>query len=610
MNRYIAAIDFFTLSVTLGILAMCFFSGARKLSKQTGGAFFVLAGSLAAYHILLSIEWLGITDRLDSLEDYIGALLPLCWFFVFYVITQSSIVRELAESERRLSYSIEATSDGLWDWDMASGDVYFSPQWYTMLGYFPYELPSNYETWRKLLHPDDLEYAESEVKRHIDSKIPFRIELRMKTKEGKWRWVLTRGKVVEWASDGAPRRVVGTHVDVTQRKEREVQIRKLQQSLSSIIASVPSVLIVVDSEMEVTLWNYRAELETGITADKATGQQLFKVFPRLERDSAFISQAISCGVTQVDGHRLSTKNDREVYEDLTVSPLLTEDLQGTIIQITDVTERVQMEEMIIQSEKMLSLGGLAAGLAHEINSPLSGITASAQNLKRRLLEDLYKNAEIAGECNILLEKIHCYMEKRSIPNMINSIAEASIRTSNLVRNVLSFSRKSAGHKEPVSLPELLETTYELAASDHQISKLGLGAVKVERFYSSQLPLVLVDSSMMQQVYFNVFRNCLEAMAEKEYKDTGPGFMLRAYAENSQAVVEIEDNGPGMVEEVRLKVFNAFFTTKAHGSGTGLGLSISYFIVTELHRGSMEVVSTPGEFTRFIIRIPLPDEAGM
>jgi len=126
----------------------------------------------------------------------------------------------LRTSEQRLSFALEATSDGLWDWDVASGRAYFSPRYYTMLGYEPNAFDPSYDTWKSLLHPEDREETIRIIQEHVDTKSPnFAVEFRLRTKDGNWRWILSRGRVVERMPGGQPVRMVGTHVDITQQKE-------------------------------------------------------------------------------------------------------------------------------------------------------------------------------------------------------------------------------------------------------------------------------------------------------------------------------------------------------------------------------------------------------
>ena len=126
--------------------------------------------------------------------------------------------RELRESEGRHRLTLEAINDGLWDWDIRTGNAVFSPRWYSMLGYEPYELPQSYDSWRSLVHPEDIERAEREINAHITSGEGYAIDIRMRTKSGGWRWILTRGKVVESDTDGRPIRMVGTHSDITDER--------------------------------------------------------------------------------------------------------------------------------------------------------------------------------------------------------------------------------------------------------------------------------------------------------------------------------------------------------------------------------------------------------
>jgi PAS domain S-box-containing protein len=151
-------------------------------------------------------------------------------------LTRKRAVDALRESEERLRLTLDAVNDGVWDWHVPSGQAVFSPHWYDMLGYEPYELPQSYDSWRSLVHPDDIEAVESDIKRHFATGAGYAIELRMRTKQGDWRWVLTRGRVVERDADGSPIRLVGTHSDITERKlaeeilrERDEQLRQSQK---------------------------------------------------------------------------------------------------------------------------------------------------------------------------------------------------------------------------------------------------------------------------------------------------------------------------------------------------------------------------------------------
>jgi PAS domain S-box-containing protein len=160
---------------------------------------------------------------------------PLRMNGILWDITERKLMEEsLRESEERLRLALEATNDGIWDWDIATGNARFSQHWYTMLGYEPNELPQSYDSWRRLVHPDDIERAEREIKKHITSGEGYSIELRMKNKSGGWQWIQTRGRVVERTADGHAVRMVGTHSDITERKLGEETLSEAERKYRSI----------------------------------------------------------------------------------------------------------------------------------------------------------------------------------------------------------------------------------------------------------------------------------------------------------------------------------------------------------------------------------------
>ncbi|WP_421901433.1 ATP-binding protein [Maridesulfovibrio sp.] len=295
---------------------------------------------------------------------------------------------------------------------------------------------------------------------------------------------------------------------------------------------------------------------------------------------------------------------------ITMNARKTTDQDGKVIfegSVVDTTERKLNEQRIIQSEKMMSVGGLAAGMAHEINNPLAAIVGSVQNLQRRLGRESKKNSKIAEECGISFSAITEYLERRDCLKFLDGIYESGIRAATIVRGMLSFSRKSGSEFAPHNLSSIVDNTLSLVMKGFDYSKnYDFRKIKIIKKFSSQNMLVKCDETEIQQVVLNLLKNGAEAMGEKSYEEGGPSFVLRIYKDESSAVLEIEDNGPGMDEEVRKRILEPFYTTKSVGKGTGLGLSISYFIVTRRHSGAMEVFSEPYEGTRFVIRLPIHD----
>lgn len=398
--------------------------------------------------------------------------------------------------------------------------------------------------------------------------------------------------------------------EVAERFRAEKDLRKVTAAFEGILDSMPSLVIGVNIDCQITHWNRAARDLTGMEPQSVIGRPLHEAVPRLSGLVDIVRRSMAEGSpARLDRVSYSHEGEQR-QEDILIFPLVSEATYGAVIRLDDVTERVRLEEMMIQSEKMNSLGGLAAGMAHEINSPLAGIGTNAFNIKNRIFGDLEKNEAAARECGVSLAGVRAYATKREIPKMADFIAEAGERASKIVANMLKFSRSAESALAPQDMARLLDATLELLAGDYDVRKwLDFGSVRIVREFQEDMPQVLSEGSEMQQVFFNLFKNGVQAMALKEYSEGGPCFVVRLREDEGAACIEIEDNGPGMPEEIRRRAFEPFFTTKPVGQGTGLGLSVSYFIVTRQHGGTMEVQSAPGEGTKFIIRLPMsPDVA--
>jgi two-component system NtrC family sensor kinase len=260
---------------------------------------------------------------------------------------------------------------------------------------------------------------------------------------------------------------------------------------------------------------------------------------------------------------------------------------------------------------MVSVGGLAAGMAHEINNPLGGMLQSAQNILRRISPDIPANLLAARDCGVTLEGVRNYLDQRGILRFIEGIRESGERASKTVSDMLNFSRKSPSRKTFACLTELLDRTVALAAHDYDLKKkYDFRSIEIVREYPRDLPPVFCTPSEIEQVMLNLLRNAAQAMTGPEPVKNPPRITLRLFREENTACIEVMDNGPGMDEHTRKRVFEPFFTTKDVGIGTGLGLSVSYFIITSNHGGTLSVVSSPEDGARFIIRLPIDPDAGL
>jgi len=277
---------------------------------------------------------------------------------------------------------------------------------------------------------------------------------------------------------------------------------------------------------------------------------------------------------------------------------------GKIIFFKDVTEQKRMQDLMVQYEKMMSVGGLAAGMAHEINNPLSAILQTSQNLIRRLSPDSEKNIAVAAKYDVDLQKVQAFFEEQNIPSFIEAIRESGGRAAKIIETMLRFSRKSETKMAQYDLSLIVEQALALANSEYDLKKkYDFKNIKIIKELEPDLPRVICSETEIQQVVLNLLVNAAQAMMEtRELRS--PQITLRTRLEGEKIRLEVGDNGPGIKEEHRNKVFEPFFTTKPIGLGTGLGLAVSYMIITNLHQGTMELRTGINEGTTFIIHLPL------
>jgi len=390
-------------------------------------------------------------------------------------------------------------------------------------------------------------------------------------------------------------------------------LEETKNYMTSIIDFMPSMLVGLGKNGQVIYWNKEMELFTGRDASAITGLSLVQALPQFYLAHELVNRTLQKSEKVFHPRAVYHNKGSQNYLDITVYPILSNGRLGAVMIMDNVTDRVYLEEMMVQSEKMLSVGGLAAGMAHEINNPLAGMTQTAEVMSQRLHDqNLRSNVKTAEELGLNMEKITAYMEKRGIFTMIESIKESGQRAAGIVQNMLSFSRKSDTAVSSHDMAGLINHVIDLAATDYNLKKqYDFRAIRIEKEYEPNLPLIPCEGAKIQQVILNILRNGAEAMNDhdNQRRNLGltaqePRFILRLSTEPEFLRIEIEDNGPGMDEDTRKRCFEPFYTTKGVGVGTGLGLSVSYFIITENHGGTMEVRSVPGEGSLFIIRLPL------
>lgn len=328
--------------------------------------------------------------------------------------------RRLESSEERLKLALEGTNDGLWDWNVTTGEVYFSPRFETMLGYEPGDLTPHVDTWGKMVHPDDLEAVMAELKRHIAGEVDgYQTEHRVRNKSGEWIWILDRGKVVKRAADGAPLRAVGTHTNITARKALEHERKKLIQA----IEQSPVSIMITDPEGRLEYVNPRFESLTGYTQQEVLGRN-----PRFLKSGhhkpAFYARMWRA--LQVEGEWrgeiLNRKKNRErFWEAASISCL--RDSTGRVTHYLgvkeDITDRKRVEEALRDSAEKLAR---AQQLAHvgnwEWNIPENRVSWSAEVSRMFGLD-----SSVTEEYSVYFSRVHVEDIPRVEKTMDAALAE-------------------------------------------------------------------------------------------------------------------------------------------------------------------------------------------
>jgi len=245
-------------------------------------------------------------------------------------------------------------------------------------------------------------------------------------------------------------------LEVQVRSKIEKKLTGFQNYLNSIIDSMPSALIALDEQLYVTQWNQEASALSGTPLDEALNQPIFLAFEPLKPFLPQLKETVEQHSVAKIERVTWVKDDEARHYALTFYPLMGGAGRGVVIRIDDISQRLSLEEMMVQSEKMLSVGGLAAGMAHEINNPLGAILHNVQNIRRRLSSELPKNLEYAQQAGIDLDTVNRYLQSREVPQLLDGIQQAGARAAKIVTHMLSFSRRSNREMAPCDLPALID----------------------------------------------------------------------------------------------------------------------------------------------------------
>ena len=554
----------------------------RALSQQSRVMDCVLGRILPGRNETL---WLtvNVVPEIELQGDTRGAVVT------FFDVTDRKRAQEaLRISEERLKLAQEASNDGMWDWGLKTGATYFSPRYYTMLGYEPGELPPSYETWSGLLHPEDKVLVEGKILEHIEKEASaFEHEFRLREKSGGWRWILGKGKVFRRDEAGRPRRVVGNHKDLDHLKKIQSDLYESGEKYWSILNGVALGIAVIDSRMKVREVNRKMKrmYPRLLTNDAPVCYRLTNDPPRQDPCPGCPARETFRDGAPHEGIVEMRSGEKKRVCRVLASPI--HDVRGQVVSVIlmteDITEKRLQERQLRQSQKMESLGKLAGGIAHDFNNILSSVIGFAELSMDR------------AEADPVLR------------DDLREILVAGNRAKELVQRILAFSRKTEQEYKPVQVVPIIRESLRLMKS------VLPATIEIHEDLTAKPAVILSDPVQLHQILVNLCTNAAHAMEEKggaldisldlvsfdesipwEYPNLRRGDYLH---------LSVCDSGHGVAPELIDKIFDPYFTTKEEGKGSGLGLSVVHGIVRS-HRGHISVYSEVGKGTTVHVYLPL------
>lgn len=359
------------------------------------------------------------------------------------------------------------------------------------------------------------------------------------------------------------------------------KLRVSELYIKNILRRMPLMLVGLDNHGNITQWNRGAEETSGISAESALGTNLWETYPTITVTPQQIKQV------QEQKKKITIKHSQrgQYHFDITIYPLEEQSDTGVVILLNDVTQRVQAENMLIQRDKMSSMGELAASMAHDIDTPLQGIL---QNIRKVINNN---NSDSENSSSVLLQE---------------AISQGQ-QASAVINNLLDFSRNRSVEKKPVDITQVIDHCLELAGSVLSVpSGLKFRDIHIEKNYAADLPLIPCFVSEIQQVFLSLFRHACHALGEVDKATHSPTIHIEVNDFYDSLWIKVQHNGKGISYEEQQFIFEPFFNNDVKDTDYDAGkrLSFSHFIVTEQHRGQMAVTSDVEVGTTFHIQLQL------
>lgn len=487
---------------------------------------------------------------------------------------------EAQEAQQRWERAVRGTSDGLYDWDLSTGHVWYAARFREILGYEADEFPDTFTAFQRALHADDRKPALERIRAHLESGGPLDVRCRLQRKDGAVVWCRLRGQAERDAA-GRPRRLAGSISDISAQIQAEEALVRSHDFYGTIINSSPLLIGYLDREERIVFANPLFQEIVGPVSEAGVPLNAVLSASRHAELRPVTRRALA-GETVTFQSQMKNAAGKDLELETVLVPHRSDDgtVSGCFVVSRDVTEHRLLEAELRQSQKMEAVGRLTGGIAHDFNNLLSVILGNLQLLARSLRETprLRKHAETG--------------------------LRAAVRGGELTRRLLAFARQQVLEPRVLDVNELVVGMYELfrrALADD---------VEISHQLEPELWPVRADPGQLENAVLNLVINARDAMPN--------GGVVRIVTRNLEffaantgeqnvppgayTVVEVSDSGSGMSPDVLKRAFEPFFTTKEVGKGSGLGLSMVYGFVKQ-SGGYVTLTSTENAGTTVHLYFP-------
>ncbi|MBT8121615.1 MAG: PAS domain S-box protein [Gammaproteobacteria bacterium] len=370
------------------------------------------------------------------------------------------------------------------------------------------------------------------------------------------------------------------------------RLRASESYIKDILRSMPLMLVGVNRDGHITQWNKCAEDITGIKAEDVLGKNLWDAYPIITVSPAQVGEAMEKNATITIKH----SQRGQYYFDITIYPLQDQAETGVVILIDDVTKKILAENMLIQNDKISSMGELASSMAHDINMPLQSILLDLRTFQHLISDNNQYMGEVTS--NGMPEKLS---------RLLSHAYEKGEKVASIVHNLQGFARGRSDRKQLSNIVDVMEHTLDLAGDVLSApSKLRFTDIKIERSYENDLPMIPCYATELQQAFLSLFRHAYDALGRVDDPGHEPVIKIQMNVSYDSFWIRIQHNGVGLTNEEQLYLFEPFVRkdTPEVGYDAGKRLSFAYFIISEQHQGHMAVTSDVNVGTTFHIQMLL------